>query len=171
MSKIRPQSSSNRDSDWKFDKLLQICLSWRMFDSGFEEARCYVIYPLPPRVAFSRYHGSETPESWTTKIAPSCNIKSFIFIRIVNGKYGQVWYHWKDFGWVLFKFLVSFRVSFGLTELESRAENICLPIGLEYAFMIWRVCLPFTRGSIPSWNEDYGIYKGNFSQIYATVFT
>ena len=73
---------------------------------------------------------------------------------------------------MLFKFLVSFRVSFGLTELKnSRAENICLPIGFEYAFLIWRVCLQFTRDSLPSWNEDYGIYKRNFSQIYATVFT
>lgn len=66
-----------------------ICLSWWMFDTGFQEAWCYVIFPLPavPRVALSRYHGSETTESWTTKMAPSCNIKSNIFIRIVNGKY------------------------------------------------------------------------------------
>ena len=64
-----------------------ICLSWWMFDTGFEEAWYYVIFPLPavPRVALSRYHGSETTESWKTKMAPSCNIKIiFLFASLMG---------------------------------------------------------------------------------------
>ena len=89
VSKIRPQPSPNRDSDWKFDKLQQICFVTnvrhclqRTSTSRNPPSPCRpspIIFTLPWQRNFT---------TTTTKMAPSCNRSTNIFIQIVYGKYG-----------------------------------------------------------------------------------